>query len=439
MRKVFLSFLGLGQFDKVTKKYQYRETVYELAGQLSSPTRFVQIAEQQLLGRDFFDIFFIAATDKSAKAHFEFVRDQLASCRGEVCLLSLDENMSEAGQWGWFEKIFNVMEDGDELCVDLTHGYRSVPVIFSAAINFLQKTKNITLTHVFYGAFEEDKQHAPLVDMKSFFDINIWTDAVARLVNDADAGGIANAADKTNKYQFSELANPVFVKGCSAVTRRIKSVDVNNVADDVVTLLQQIEMMKEDCSTGTAILLDLVRDKFVPLVSPQTGNPDRNRYTLDYFKIQLSLARLLIEHGLFMQAFTVMREWLSSLVMLHFESLGAMKAKKRRTRVQRYGAVFFAMLQYGRNDWNFPGREDQVEKILPFYNLLKKEEILTSGEKAHLPVAKILSRFRNGFDHAWLGKAGMDSEVEQQAGECLQTLEEILQRLAGAGIGVNID
>jgi len=425
MRKVFLSFLGLGQYDKEQQKYVYRKTVYEFNEKISSPTKFVQVAEQELLGWDYFDILYIVATKKSIKAHYDFLQKQLSRCRGDIELIHLDGDMSGFGQWIWFEKIFRKIKERDKLCVDLTHGYRSIPIVFSAAINFLQKTKSVQVTNVFYGAYEHDKERAPLVDMNSFFDINIWADAVTRLTDDADAGGIAKAALTTNKHQFSELADDKFVTACSEVTQKIKSVDVNNVSDEVNVLLNQMESMKEKCSPEAEILLDLVRDKFTSIAD--TSNPDKTGYSLQYFQIQLELARLLLEHDLFMQAFTVMREWLSSLVMLYFEKQSRMNAGKRRKRLVRYGGVFFNMLQYNQEKWEFKDKNTR-QRVEPFFDDLREAGVLATLLKEPL-VAKEISDYRNGFDHAWLGIAGMKNDIEKKGEEFLQILKGTLQLL----------
>ncbi|WP_456388287.1 TIGR02221 family CRISPR-associated protein [Desulfolithobacter sp.] len=424
MRRVYLSFLGLGR---------YEETVYELNGQPSKPTRFVQVAEQMLLGWDRFDILYIVATSASKERHFDALCQELGRCRGEIQLIELDEDMSNAGQWQWFEQIFAVVRDGDELCVDLTHGYRSIPVIFSAAINFLQKTKQVRLVHLFYGAFEKDRQLAPLVDMRSFFDINIWADAVTRLTRDADARGLAEAAATTNRHQFVELSDREFTTACTQVTRRIINVDVNNVADDISRLMACIEQLDSTSSPVTSMLLEMVREKFSFLGDMDISNPDRTGYSLKYYEFQLNLAGLLLEHGLLMQAFTVMREWLSSLVMLYFEQQGSMKAKERRKRI-RYGATFFNMLQYAENKWNFKGEEEEKhQRVEPFYRELKKDGILEPLVSTNPLLAKELSSYRNGFDHAWLGKAGMKDDLEQKGQYFHKTLREVLQRLERCG------
>jgi len=434
-RKVYMSFLGLGQYDQEKKKYGYRETVYELDGRRSDPTCFVQVAEQMLLGWDRFDVLYIIATSASRDMHFDALCRELEreDCRGDVELIVLDEDMSNAGQWRWFEEIFRVVRDGDELCIDLTHGYRSVPVVFSTAINFLQKTRNIRLAHVFYGAYEKDRKLAPLVDMRSFFDINIWADAVTRLTRDADARGLAEAAATTNRHQFVELSDREFTTACTQVTRRIINVDVNNVAGDVARLLDCIK--KLDCanSPATVMLLEMVREKFSRLAGPAAANPDKTGYSVEYFRCQLDLAELLLGHGLLMQAFTVMREWLSSLVMLHFEQQESMKAKKRRKRIERYGSVFFNMLRHAEEKWNFEGSEEQQQRVEPFYRELKSAGILEPVLGVEPLLAHELSAYRNGFDHAWLGKAGMKDDLEQKGQYFHKTLREVLQRLERCG------
>jgi len=55
MGNVFLSFLGLGFFHQTTKQYDYNKTVFILNGVKSQETKFVQVAELEILGMDNFD------------------------------------------------------------------------------------------------------------------------------------------------------------------------------------------------------------------------------------------------------------------------------------------------------------------------------------------------------------------------------------------------
>ncbi|MFP4350387.1 MAG: TIGR02221 family CRISPR-associated protein [Desulfococcaceae bacterium] len=167
-RQVYLSFLGLGSRDPKTGFNKYQETTYELGGRPSAPTEFVQVAEMELLEGKRFDLVLIVATQKSFDAHFENLESQMRDKGIFPKHLIIDEEMGPEDQWKWFELILDHIEHGDILTVDLTHGYRSIPIIFSAAINFLQKARAVRLDAVYYGAFDKNRRLAPIIDMKDF-------------------------------------------------------------------------------------------------------------------------------------------------------------------------------------------------------------------------------------------------------------------------------
>lgn len=47
-------------------------------------------------------------------------------------------------------------------------------IVFSTAINFLQKAKSVTLDALYYAAFDKDRNRSPIVDMKDFCIVNEW-------------------------------------------------------------------------------------------------------------------------------------------------------------------------------------------------------------------------------------------------------------------------
>jgi len=158
MSRVFLSFLGLGFLLKLAKQYDYSKTFFILNGLKSQETKFVQIAELEILGISSFDKIIIVATQKSYDTHYLNIKRQILELgAADIIPLIIEEDMSPEGQWKWFEIILDNIDYGDELTIDLTHGYRSIPIVFSTAVNFLQKAKNITLVAVYYGAYEKTK------------------------------------------------------------------------------------------------------------------------------------------------------------------------------------------------------------------------------------------------------------------------------------------
>jgi len=146
--------------------------------------------------------------------------------------------------------------------------------------------------------------------MKEFYLINEWADGVSRLVEDADARKIANAAEKTPDFQIGELNDEMLIKSFEDLTHAIRNVDINNVSEKATRAVTLLREKEEGASVTGRILLRLVKDKFISLA---TDTPLNGKYEAPYFRLQLEIARLLLDHKLFMQAYTVMREFMPGL------------------------------------------------------------------------------------------------------------------------------
>ncbi|MFP4033536.1 MAG: TIGR02221 family CRISPR-associated protein [Desulfococcaceae bacterium] len=425
MRNVYLSFLGLGNINPETGPIGYRPATYELAGRRSKETPFVQIAEMEILGGANFDLVLMAATRKSHEAHSAILTDGMSAYGAAPEYLILEEDFSPEGQWKWFETILGIIEHGDRLTLDLTHGYRAVPIVFSTALNFLQKARNIQIEAVYYGAFDSNRKLSPIVNMKDFYVINEWADAVSRLVEEADARKLAEVAAKTTDFQAGELNDPEIISALDDLTNTVRNVDVNNVGRKAHTAIELIQAEKEKASETGRVLLDLVFDKFVSLC---TETAPSGQYNKAYFELQIEIARLLLEHRLFMQAYTVMREFIASLVMVHFERDG-MSNKKRKKRRPTYGEIFIKFFEFPEEEWKFDGRKKDRDRIFPFY-----EELRANGVEAILrSFSKELTTYRNGFDHAWTAKAGAATDIPEQGRIFFDKLNRVLEKMTQSG------
>ncbi len=422
MRKVYLSFLGLGTYKPEKNTHEYEPANYGLDGRMSRKTEFVQVAELELLGVQTFDRIIIVGTQRSIDRHFKKLEDQLGEAAAERLLhICISEDMSPKGQWEWFERILAHIDHGDELTIDLTHGYRSIPIVFSAAINFLQKGRDIRLKAVYYGVFEKKSQlgYAPIVDMKDFYIINEWAEAVSRLVEDADARKLAAVSERTPDFQVAELNDPHLIEALTDLTDAIRNVDANRVAGKANSALQLIEDRRKLNSATGRLLLDLVVDKFSALSS---GGPSSGLYDLSYFMLQLNVIQLLLEHKLYMQAYTVMREFIGSIGMLGVEKANLFNAEGRGRR-KEYAEVFVNMLQFDESKWKFHGpAEDWKNRLWPFYERLKE----TGVEAILRAFSAELAKYRNGFDHAWTTQSRVPDDLAQKGMIFKRNLETVV-------------
>ncbi len=174
MGKIFISFVGMGH-----RGTGYSPVSYSFNGKKSRATGFVQVAEIELLGPGTFYKVILLFTAGSARRHQQLIISELNNLGLKNILHydSISEEMSADAQWSWFESILNLVDRNDSLTIDLTHGFRAVPIVLSAAIGFLQRARNIKIEHVLYGNYEKG---GVIVDMKDFYVINDWAEAVSR-------------------------------------------------------------------------------------------------------------------------------------------------------------------------------------------------------------------------------------------------------------------
>ncbi|MFP4037647.1 MAG: TIGR02221 family CRISPR-associated protein [Desulfobacteraceae bacterium] len=430
MRRLYMSFLGLGSYKEDKGIYEYDPTVYQLHGRSSTRTKFVQVAEIELLGPGRFDTILVVTTDKSYGTHFEALRQQLEALGStEVISVRIPESMEPQDQWIWFERILAHIEPGDELTVDITHGYRSIPIVFSAAINFLQKARGVILNAVYYGAYDKDRSLAPIVNMKDFFAINEWAEGVSRLVEDADIRKIAEVSETTPDFQVGELNDDELIKALNDLTNAIRNVDVNNVGEKAGTAIELVKRKRTSASLTGRMLLGLVLDKFAGLVSSVPAT--QQYYKKAYFLVQLELIRMLLEHKLYMQAYTVMRELIAAIGVLEVAKDLKVLSSKGRDKRKYYGEIFVRMMKYPRESWDFSGKEETaVGKLLPFYESLDQ---IGAGDLLKKVVPDLLE-FRNGFDHCWTSKPGADAGIQQMGDLFLERLTRALDILVETGI-----
>lgn len=430
MSRVFLSFLGLGTYNRESRTYGYSPAVYMLDGRRSIRTEFVQVAELGLLEAKIFDKILIVATQKSYDANFNKMKAQLTKIGGEKASpLIISEDMSAQGQWEWFEQILIQVGFGDELTIDLTHGYRSIPIVFSAAINFLQKAKHIKLHAVYYGAYDmrDERGVAPIFDMKDFYFINEWSEAVSRLVEDADARKMAHVAGTTATFQVGELNQPALIAGFDELTDAIRNVDVNRVGESAAAVLRLVDEQSRTASETGKLLLGLVSEKFSELALDES---ESGKYDRCYFQRQLEIVRLLLEHKLFMQAFTVMREFVGSIALIGRGKHKVNSTKGRKLRY-RFSGLFVNMLQYPEDKWEFQEQEDlnRIE-LMPFYRKLKS----SGAEPLLRELTRELIKYRNGFDHAWTGRSCALPDVEKIGMQSYDRLKKVLLLLGESGL-----
>lgn len=226
--------------------------------------------------------------------------------------------------------------------------------------------------------------------MKDFYTINEWADAVSRLVDDADASKLANIASENNTFSFQVINNKQFIHDLQKLSQTIKGVDIHEISNNANKIIENINQPVNNIKDVEKILIRLIEDKFSSLTSESPGK----LYDAKYFKLQINIIELLLEHQLYKQAFTVMREYIASIGM---SGLNTQKKKRKR----KYAEIFLIMLRRPEDLWSFKGEDiEMMENMRHIYDAMEAKGL----KKRFQSFIEDMLKLRNGFDHAWTGR-----------------------------------
>ena len=215
-RKIFLSFLGTNNYEPVS---------YWIARSAENAPleKYVQKTILNHLAPDFTaeDHAYIFLTDEAQAAnwendgHYDFKSKQVIPNTGlaqqieaeayafGVSPIPVDGESEPEAIWETFERVYDCIQPGDEVYLDITHSWRYLPMLGMTLLNYAKVLKQITVKAIFYGAFEqlgmayevkqmpEDERPVPILDLVSFSELQDWTIAADDFVQDGNPGRLA--------------------------------------------------------------------------------------------------------------------------------------------------------------------------------------------------------------------------------------------------------
>jgi CRISPR-associated Csx2 family protein len=185
MARCFVSFLGTSPY--VPCRYGSDERWY-------GPVSFVQTTTLHLkcANWDTGDRLLIGCTAGARRKNLDALREELASTGWPLApeVVDLPDGTSEEELWTIFQRLLERIGDGDELVFDITHSFRSLPMLFTVLIQYLGVVREVRLRGVYYGAFERlgspdqvrkmplPERQAPILDLTPFLSLYDWSAAI---------------------------------------------------------------------------------------------------------------------------------------------------------------------------------------------------------------------------------------------------------------------
>lgn len=470
--RVLLSFVGKGSpkpdmVDPSVADHRYDPASYRFREHAPGPTTpYVQraILDGLVLEGQTPDLVLVAMTPGSRAWQWEKpgrLRDVLLEldflrAPGRIVEVDISEDLDVANQWKTFQAILDRVPRGADLYVDLTHGFRAIPILFSTAIHFLMQVKEVKLGGAFYGAYEPTKNGPfSIIDMKNFFAVNRWAEAVRSVAEDANPALMAELAETDSSLEFSGLQDEDLVRGLERLGSVLKNSDTRSVASAAEGVISAIAVALPRANPASKLLLELVLDKF-EVLARQGG---ARRFTPDWYDVQLAMATVLLDHQLPMQGLTVLRELVVSWceeVMTHAvrnptnpgrtlyletHSEGELRRKWGKDVRKRLAETFAARLYVDDKQWNpsAPGIDPDGTYARgfidePFNRLFAERK--TAGAFAFL---KELGELRNVLNHGFTGKTVDHATIRESARDFLHrvsllTPDLVRSRVIGNGV-----
>ncbi|MBR8832958.1 MAG: TIGR02221 family CRISPR-associated protein [Stigonema ocellatum SAG 48.90 = DSM 106950] len=315
MRKI-ITFLG--DRGALQTTYSYKDNLYT-GGVFAEALR--QFCE--------YDIMLVCVTEK-AKENTWSVLEQLNDSRIKPIDIPTGRQTDE--MWQTFRVITECVDEGDSVVFDITHGLRSLPFLVFLFATYLKAAKNVTIEAIYYGALElgnsKNGVPAPVIDLSEFVEMLDWLTATNTFVEIGDGQALANLLHRAIPSSV-ELQN-------DPSTRPIRN-QLKNAAEAIETIslalsvTRPIEAMKsatrlQETLTQSAPSFEQRAKPFALLaerVVKEYGqfaleNPTDQTVFAKNIKLQLQMIEWYIQRDKVVQAVTLAREWLISVLVLQF-------------------------------------------------------------------------------------------------------------------------
>lgn len=305
-RKVLISFLGTGRIGRDdSSKRQYEKTTYRIEDKDYQGSFMANVLIQHLK----IDEVIVIGTLKSmweelyrVLSEEEFYDEELAfstsvkidsfNCetdisKGEIIMKMLAQiknlhpiiinygiNQEEiTNNINKILSIDNILENGDEIYIDITHSFRSLPLMLNSAINYVSEVskKKIQIKGIYYGMLEvsspKELGYTPVVQLNSINVLNDYITGAYEFQNMGTAYKLSDLLKDQNKSysvvldDFSQSQSLNHIYDLKSQVQKLKSITSNKLSPVqekvIMPMLQKFLMKFENAKMDSHFQIEL--------------------------------------------------------------------------------------------------------------------------------------------------------------------------------------
>ncbi|PWR76266.1 TM1812 family CRISPR-associated protein [Methanospirillum stamsii] len=220
-----------------------------------------------------------------------------------------------------FSTMCNAVHEKEEVMFDITSGCHSLPFMTFLAASYLKSVHNVRISGIIYAPEVQDDGFCRFVDLKPMMEIPDWIAGVRAVTSYVDAEPVYtlfNNLQGTIHRSGTEKNPPVRLTGFATLLKQFsdsvrlaRPVEALYAASGIVRDIDEVNEELERFAPTLIPVLAAARD-----LSGMAAEPEPDRCSFAYVEKQIVLISFQIEKGLYLQAVTLAREVLITLLMI---------------------------------------------------------------------------------------------------------------------------
>ncbi|MCL2485342.1 MAG: TIGR02221 family CRISPR-associated protein [Endomicrobia bacterium] len=394
-RKIFISVLGTNLYAKCK---------YASGNFTSSETCFIQHATLEYINAKNWtqsDTALFLLTEKAKKENWNKDITSRKDFKGVECAykglakvledmrlpcemrnISIPDGKDEKEIWEIFNLMYWQIKEGDEIYLDITHGFRLLPMLIMVFCDYIKFLKNAAVKYISYGNYEArdiTSNTAPLIDLMPFISLQNWTVAAASFFKNGDIRQLNEltktetldmAKDRTHEKSQFAIALKEYVCNLERIVLDMQMCRGNSIYNG-----SEIKKLKERKDLEEIVIAPLkpIIEKANQSLKDFSETPNIKN---GYFA-----AKWCAEHNLYQQAVTIIEEnMISDLCLEMSYNYNDKESRKFVSKSLSFGAKTICDNEAEQSELKKIQKLDKYNKLKTIFNNIRS--------------------FRNDYNHA---------------------------------------
>lgn len=286
---MILSFLGAGKYESAS--YQW-ETCPTVTTPLFVAAVSAWFPEEQV-------VVLCSPTARARNAEL------LLAAVPQARLVDIPDGATDDENWDLFQTISDTVPANERVIFDVTHGFRSMPLVGVLTLAYLRAVRAVKVQHVLYGAFQfgrPDAELTPAFDLTPFVKLLDWAEAAGRFGDTGDARKLTQLMQDVHSPLNLAARHMKLLSEALSYNRHV---DIGGAATDVLSALQEVQQQQlQPHQRPFRLIVEQVEQTVAPLAVARSAGG------LEVLQALYRRVMWYAERDHYVQAVSLAREWM---------------------------------------------------------------------------------------------------------------------------------